>query len=104
MPFSTKTLAEYSGYRGALVEYWVNILMFGVILYLSWAYATRAALLKDDISKEVTAAICRCDRQKSHGHAEDAVAESSEAFHPLTGNAIVRTEHHCSGRAIAEPG
>lgn len=59
MPFSTKTLAEYSGYRGALIEYWVNILIFGVILYLSWAYATRAALLKDDISKEVTAAICR---------------------------------------------
>ena len=58
-PFSTKILREYRGYRSALIAYWVNILIFGVILYASWGYATRAGLLKDDISKEVTAAICR---------------------------------------------
>jgi uncharacterized membrane protein len=59
MPFSTKTLAEYVEYRLALVEYWLNILSFGVMLYVSWGYATRAKLLKDDISPEVTAAVCR---------------------------------------------
>lgn len=59
MPFSTKTLAEYIEYRGALIEYWFNILIFGAILYASWGYATRAKLLKDDISMEVPDAICK---------------------------------------------
>ncbi len=59
MPFSTKTLAEYTEYRGALFEYWLNILIFGALLYASWGYATRAALLKDDISPDVPAAVCR---------------------------------------------
>jgi len=58
-PLSTKMLREYLAYRGALVAYWANILIFGVILYGSWSYATHAGLLKEDISKEVTSAICR---------------------------------------------
>ncbi|HEY2118170.1 MAG TPA: hypothetical protein VGH37_03215 [Candidatus Acidoferrum sp.] len=33
------------------------------------------------------------DRQKSHGNGEDAVAESSEACHALTGNAIVNPRY-----------
>jgi len=59
MPFSTKLLGMYHPYRTALLEYWGNILIFGVMLYASWGYATRACLVKDDISPEVPAAVCR---------------------------------------------
>jgi uncharacterized membrane protein len=58
-PFSTKMLREYMSYRSALIVYWANILVCGVILYASWGYATRAGLLKGDISREVSSAICR---------------------------------------------
>ncbi len=59
MPFSTKLLAEHHSYRTALLEYWGNVLIFGVMLYASWGYATRTGLIKDDISPEVPAAVCR---------------------------------------------
>jgi uncharacterized membrane protein len=59
MPFSTKLLAEYMVFRTALFEYWGNILIFGVMLYASWGYATRTGLLKGDISPDVPAAVCR---------------------------------------------
>ena len=59
MPFSTKLLGEYIAFRTALFEYWGNILIFGVMLYASWGYATRAGLLKEDIAPEVPAAVCR---------------------------------------------
>ncbi len=59
MPFSTKLLAEHHSYRTALLEYWGNILVFGAMLYASWGYATRAGLIKNDISPEVPAAVCR---------------------------------------------
>jgi uncharacterized membrane protein len=59
MPFSTKLLGTHHAYRTALLEYWGNILTFGAMLYASWGYATRAGLIKDDISPEVPAAVCR---------------------------------------------
>lgn len=59
MPFSTKLLAAHHSYRTALLEYWANVLIFGVMLYASWGYATRTGLIKDDISPEVPAAVCR---------------------------------------------
>jgi len=59
MPVSTRFLAEFARYRAALLEYWINIVLLGGILYLSWGCATRAKLIKDDISPDVPAAICR---------------------------------------------
>ena len=59
MPFSTKLLGTHHSYRTALLESWGNILIFGAMLYASWGYATRAGLIKDDISPEVSAAVCR---------------------------------------------
>ncbi|MGD0220739.1 MAG: TMEM175 family protein [Terriglobia bacterium] len=58
-PFSTMLLAEFMVYRAALLVYWSNILLLGVILYGSWGYALRAGLVKDDIPAGVPAAICR---------------------------------------------
>jgi uncharacterized membrane protein len=59
MPFSTKMLAEFVQQRAALLEYWLNIFIFGAILYASWGYVTRASLMNDDVSPQVIAAICR---------------------------------------------
>src|SRR5689334_6646666 len=52
MPFSTAVVAEFITYRVALFVYWVNLLLLGIALYASWAYATRAGLLKDSEAAE----------------------------------------------------
>lgn len=59
LPFSTRLLAEFIAYRAALIAYWVNILLLGSMLYVSWKRATHTGLVKEDISVEVQAAICR---------------------------------------------
>jgi len=59
MPFSTRLLTEFAEFRSALVGYWINILLLGVVLYLSWGYATKSKLLRDDVPAEVPTAICR---------------------------------------------
>jgi uncharacterized membrane protein len=56
-PFSTMLLAEFIVYRLALIAYWLNILFLGSTLYLSWMCATEKGLVKDDLPREVPAAI-----------------------------------------------
>jgi len=58
-PFSTMLLAEFPGYRVALLTYWINILLLGSILYFSWQCATRKGLVKSDLPPEVPVAIKR---------------------------------------------
>jgi uncharacterized membrane protein len=48
MPFSTALLAEYMTVRLALVVYWLNLLVLGLLLLASLRYADRAGLLRDD--------------------------------------------------------
>jgi uncharacterized membrane protein len=59
VPFTTKLLAEFIGYRLALVIYWLNILALGAILYASWRYAMRAGLVKAEITAAISSAIER---------------------------------------------
>jgi uncharacterized membrane protein len=59
MPFSTALLAEFITYRLALVVYWLNVLLLGVVLYGSWRYAWRAGLVKDDTTVEMSSAVER---------------------------------------------
>ena len=59
VPFSTGLLAECMTYRTALVAYWANILLLGVVLYLTWGHASRTKLVKEDTTPEMVAAICR---------------------------------------------
>jgi uncharacterized membrane protein len=59
LPLSTRLLAEFITYRGALLIYWLNILAPGVMLYWSWKHATRAGLIKGDTPEEVRASICK---------------------------------------------
>jgi uncharacterized membrane protein len=49
VPFSTSLLAEFITFRVALVVYWLNILLLGATLYLSWHYASSAGLVKEDL-------------------------------------------------------
>jgi uncharacterized membrane protein len=58
MPFSTQLLAEFMRYRTALIAYWLNILVPGVILYVSWRYAGVRALIHEDTPVEIRRAIC----------------------------------------------
>jgi uncharacterized membrane protein len=48
MPFSTTLMAEFIEYRVALLLYWGNILLLGVVLFASWRYAVWAGLVKAD--------------------------------------------------------
>ena len=54
MPFSTALLAHFITYRVALFVYWLNMLLLGIGLYGSWAYASCAGLLKLDVSAEIS--------------------------------------------------
>ena len=52
MPFSTGLMAEFIAYRVALLAYWANILLLGVVLFASWRYATAAGLVRDDAAND----------------------------------------------------
>jgi len=58
LPFSTQLLAELIHYRTALLVYWLNILIPGVILYISWRYADWQGLIREDTPHDIRRAIC----------------------------------------------
>ena len=58
-PFSTALLADFFGYRLALLAYWVNLLLLGGLLYASWGHAIRGKLVRDDMPAGTPAAVCR---------------------------------------------
>jgi uncharacterized membrane protein len=59
MPFSTALLAHYITFRVALLTYWLNIVLAGGALYVSWRFAKAAGLLKDDTTPEMSDAVER---------------------------------------------
>jgi uncharacterized membrane protein len=59
MPFSTRLLAEFISYRTVLIAYWVNILLLGVVLFVSWRYARRAGLLQEAVTHQKQCAMER---------------------------------------------
>jgi uncharacterized membrane protein len=58
-PFSTRLLAEFIVYRTALVAYWLNILLLGGSLYLTWNCARDLGLVKADAPADLPRAIQR---------------------------------------------
>lgn len=56
MPFSTSFLAGYITYRLPMAIYWFNLLMLGLLLFISLTYATRAGLMSPETTKEMVAA------------------------------------------------
>jgi uncharacterized membrane protein len=59
LPFSTRLLAEFITYRTALLEYWLNILLLGALLYCCWVRAARGGMVRDEVSTGHHAAILR---------------------------------------------
>jgi uncharacterized membrane protein len=47
VPFSTRLLAEFTTFRSALVAYWFNIFLLGVVLLISWRMAMRHGLVAE---------------------------------------------------------
>lgn len=59
LPLTTRLLAEFITYRTALLLYWLNILLPGVMLYWSWSHVIHHDLVKEETAQEVRGAICR---------------------------------------------
>jgi uncharacterized membrane protein len=59
MPFSTRLLAGFIAYRSVLLGYWANILLLGGVLFLSWRYAIRAGLLREEVTHQRKCAVER---------------------------------------------
>jgi len=59
MPFSTAFLAEFIGYRIALLLYWLNILVLGAVLLGGWVYACHAQLFREELTREMDRAVTR---------------------------------------------
>jgi uncharacterized membrane protein len=59
LPFSTRLLAEFITYRTALLAYWFNILLLGVLLYFCWQRAIAAGVVREGITSEFHKAIRR---------------------------------------------
>jgi TMEM175 potassium channel family protein len=59
LPFSTRLLASFVTYRTALLVYWGNILLLGVLVYACWARSVKAKLVRDDVTGELDRAVRR---------------------------------------------
>jgi uncharacterized membrane protein len=59
MPFSTALMAAFIHFRVALLVYWLNILLYGVLAYVSWHCAHAASLLKPGLPPETIPAVQR---------------------------------------------
>jgi uncharacterized membrane protein len=56
MPFSTMLLADYITFLIAVVVYWLNLLLLGVVLFCGLQYAKRAGLLREAVTTDITRA------------------------------------------------
>ncbi len=59
IPFSTALLAEFMTYRVALILYWANIFLLGILLLAAWRMSRRFALAKPDLPADIDSAIYR---------------------------------------------
>ncbi|HEV2237974.1 MAG TPA: TMEM175 family protein, partial [Ktedonobacterales bacterium] len=59
MPFTTGLLADHITLRLALAGYWLNIVLLGAMLYITWRYALGRGLMKAEVTAPVRAAVER---------------------------------------------
>jgi uncharacterized membrane protein len=59
MPFSTALVAAFIRVRVALLLYWLNILLIGVLMSVTWSCAVGASLLKPDVPPETAHVVRR---------------------------------------------
>lgn len=53
MPFTTSLLSEYITYRIALLAYWANLLLLGLVLWFCLRYTRRAGLFAEGLAADV---------------------------------------------------
>ncbi|MDR3536796.1 MAG: TMEM175 family protein [Acetobacteraceae bacterium] len=58
-PFSTSLMAEFIVFRVALVAYWLNVLVLGIIMYAAWRCSVRHGLLRPELTAALVAAMER---------------------------------------------
>jgi uncharacterized membrane protein len=59
LPFSTRLLAEFITYRTALLTYWFNIFILGVLVYFCWDRAVKTGVMKKETPPEFDKAMRR---------------------------------------------
>jgi uncharacterized membrane protein len=59
LPFSTALLAEFIAFRTALLVYWANLVLLGLLLLASWYRAKRFGLVRKDAPAGIDAAFVR---------------------------------------------
>lgn len=59
IPVSTNLLTEFITFRTALLVYWLNVLLLGIVIFGAWRYARRAGLFKPEVTHEVQCAFER---------------------------------------------
>ncbi len=59
MPFSTSLLAEFMTFHLAFLAYWLNLLLLGTMLLVSWRYAIRADLVDAAMTPDLRSAMTR---------------------------------------------
>jgi uncharacterized membrane protein len=59
MPFSTRLLVSFINFRVALLIYWANILVLGILVYCCWIRALRAGMVRENVSQAARDAICK---------------------------------------------
>jgi uncharacterized membrane protein len=59
LPFSTRLLASFVTYRTALLVYWGNILLLGVLVYCCWSRAVSTKLVREEVTVDVDCAMKR---------------------------------------------
>ena len=59
IPFSTALLAEFIAYRTALLIYWGNIFLLGILLVSAWRLSRKFGLAKPDLPTDIDSAIYR---------------------------------------------
>jgi uncharacterized membrane protein len=59
VPFSTALLAEFIAFRAALLVYWMNLLLLGLLLLAGWYRAKWFGLVRKDAPAEIDQAFIR---------------------------------------------
>jgi uncharacterized membrane protein len=53
IPLTTRLLLSFDGYRLAMMIYWLNLLLMGVVLWFAWSHAVRAGLIAEEAPPQI---------------------------------------------------
>ena len=98
VPFTTRLLADFFTYRTAFLIYWANLVLLGVAVQVTWTYAERAKLIRDDTPAELAQRLPKAGRRRSialrgrRAHRPRQRAAWNHAHHPGPAQLRLRPE------------